>query len=138
MNVSLFQPVMRSAIGFDSMLRALEEMATEAREVTYPPYNIEKHGENEYRIAMAVAGFRKEELEIMVRENELVIKGKPSETHSEKTFVYRGIAERAFERRFRLADHVSVSKADLADGLLTLDLVREVPEAMKPRLIQIG
>ena len=105
---------------------------------TYPPYNIERLTENEYRITMAVAGFGKEDVEIEVKENTLSIRGEKKETDKERTFLHRGIASRAFERRFQLADHVEVRGADVKDGLLSVDLEREVPERLKPRMIEIG
>jgi molecular chaperone IbpA len=105
---------------------------------TYPPYNIERLTENEYRITMAVAGFGKEDVEIEVKENTLSIRGEKKEVDTEGTFLHRGIASRAFERRFQLADHVQVNGADVNDGLLSVDLKREVPERLKPRMIQIG
>jgi molecular chaperone IbpA len=105
---------------------------------TYPPYNIERLTENEYRITMAVAGFGKEDVEIEVKENTLSIRGEKKEVDTEHTFLHRGIASRAFERRFQLADHVQVNGADVKDGLLSVDLKREVPERLKPRMIQIG
>ena len=105
---------------------------------TYPPYNIERLTENEYRITMAVAGFGKEDVKIEVKENTLSIRGEKKETDKERTFLHRGIASRAFERRFQLADHVEVRGADVKDGLLSVDLEREVPERLKSRMIEIG
>jgi len=105
---------------------------------TYPPYNIERLTENEYRITVAVAGFGKEDVEIEVKENTLSIRGEKNEVDTERTFLHRGIASRAFERRFQLADHVQVNGADVRDGLLSVDLKREVPERLKLRMIQIG
>jgi molecular chaperone IbpA len=106
---------------------------------TYPPYNIERTGENAYRVTMAVAGFGEDGLNVEVKENTLTVKGeRKPETDEKKEFLYRGIASRAFERRFQLADHVEVKGANLVNGLLNIDLVREIPEAMKPRTITIG
>jgi molecular chaperone IbpA len=105
---------------------------------TFPPYNIERISENEYRITLAVAGFGKEDIEIEVKENALSIRGEKKEADTEHNFLHRGIASRAFERRFQLADHVQVSGADVKEGLLSVDLKREVPERLKPRMIQIG
>ena len=105
---------------------------------TYPPYNIERLTENEYRITMAVAGFGKEDVQIEVRENTLSIRGEKKEADTDRTFLHRGIASRAFARRFQLADHVEVRGADVMEGLLSVDLEREVPERLKPRIIQIG
>jgi molecular chaperone IbpA len=105
---------------------------------TYPPYNIERLTENDYRITMAVAGFCKQDVQVEVKENTLSIRGEKKETDTERTFLHRGIASRAFERRFQLADHVEVRGADVKDGLLSVDLEREVPERLKPRTIEIG
>jgi len=105
---------------------------------TYPPYNIERLTENEYRITMAVAGFGKQDVQIDVKENTLSIRGEKKMLEKEPTFLHRGIASRAFERRFQLADHVEVRSADVKDGLLSVDLEREIPERLKPRTIEIG
>ena len=132
-------PLYRSTVGFDglaSMLDRVTDLDNEA--TTYPPYNIERLTENEYRITMAVAGFSKEDVQIEVKENTLSIRGEKKQADTERTFLYRGIASRAFERRFQLADHVEVRGADVKDGLLSVDLEREVPERLKPRLIEIG
>lgn len=132
-----FTPLFRSAIGFDRLADALES----ARRVDtngYPPYNIELTGEDQYRITMAVAGFSPEELDIEVRENKLTVSGKKADDQTSRQFLHRGIANRAFERVYELADHVRVEGADVVNGLLHIDLVREIPEAMKPRRIQIG
>jgi molecular chaperone IbpA len=106
--------------------------------LTYPPYNIEKTGEDSYRVTMAVAGFSQDELNITVQEGVLTVTGKAVKEEEPKQFLHRGIARRAFERRFELADHIQVRGANLTNGLLHIDLVREVPEAMKPRSIKIG
>ena len=132
-------PLYRSTVGFDSLASMLNQVADFDNEATtYPPYNIERLTENEYRITMAVAGFGKEDVEIEVKENTLSIRGEKKEVDTERTFLHRGIASRAFERRFHLADHVEVRGADVKDGLLSVDLAREVPERLKPRMIQIG
>ncbi len=132
-------PLYRSTVGFDSLASMLDQVARfEDEGNTYPPYNIERRSENEYRITMAVAGFSKEDVEIEVKENTLSIRGGKNEPEEERTFLHRGIASRAFERRFQLADHVEVRGADVKDGLLSVDLEREVPERLKPRTIKIG
>ncbi|SDK26650.1 Hsp20 family protein [Microbulbifer yueqingensis] len=135
-----FSPLYRSAIGFDRMANLLDAMtASEQNQPAYPPYNIELTGEDSYRISMAVAGFEKSELELQVEQNRLTVRGKQSEEDGEqRQFLHRGIAARDFERRFQLADHVKVVDANLSNGLLHIDLVREIPEAMKPRQIEIG
>ena len=132
-------PLYRSTVGFDSLAAMLDQVVDLNNEATtYPPYNIERLTENEYRITMAVAGFSKEDVEMEVKENTLSIRGEKKEADTERTFLHRGIASRAFERRFQLADHVEVRGADVKDGLLSVDLEREVPERLKPRVIQIG
>ena len=132
-------PLYRSTVGFDSLASMLDQVADFDNEATnYPPYNIERLTENEYRITMAVAGFGKEDVEIEVKENTLSIRGEKKEVDTERSFLHRGIASRAFERRFQLADHVEVRGADVKDGLLSVDLQREVPERLKPRTIEIG
>ena len=133
-------PLYRSTVGFDRLFSLMDDIAGRNGngDVGYPPYNIESIGENAYRITMAVAGFSRDDISIEVKENLLTVLGKKSEDSADAKILHRGIAERAFERRFQLADHVEVSGADLKDGLLHIDLVREVPEAMKPRTIAIG
>ena len=132
-------PLYRSTVGFDSLASMLDQVADFDNEVTtYPPYNIERLTENEYRITMAVAGFGKQDVKIEVKENTLSIRGDKKEADNQRTFLHRGIASRAFERRFQLADHVEVRGADVKDGLLSVDLEREVPERLKPRTIEIG
>ena len=132
-------PLYRSTVGFDSLASMLNQVADFDNEATsYPPYNIERLTENEYRITMAVAGFGKEDVQIEVRENTLSIRGEKKEADTDRTFLHRGIASRAFARRFQLADHVEVRGADVMEGLLSVDLEREVPERLKPRIIQIG
>ena len=132
-------PFYRSTVGFDRLFSLLDSnVGSEAQ--TYPPYNIERTGENTYRVTMAVAGFAENELAIEAKENTLSVKGekKTETTAKESEFLYRGIGARTFERRFQLADHVEVKGANLENGLLHIDLVREIPEAMKPRTITIG
>ena len=130
-------PLYRSVVGFDRMAALLETAAT-SEASGYPPYNIARTDENAYRIELAVAGFRPEELNIEVKENRLAISGRKAANDEVKTYLHRGLAERNFERRFQLADDVVVTDADLADGLLTVSLKRELPEALKPRRVQIN
>ena len=132
-------PLYRSVVGFDR-LAALMEAASKAEASTgYPPYNIEATGDDTYRIEVAVAGFRPDELSVDVKEGVLAVTGrKTANTDDSKRYLHRGLAERSFERRFQLADHVVVLDADLADGLLSVTLKRELPESMKPRRIEIG
>ena len=132
-------PLYCSTVGYDNLASILDQIAEVDNEATtYPPYNIERLTENEYRITMAVAGFGKEDVEIEVNENTLLIRGKKKAADTERTFLHRGLASRAFERRFQLADYVEVRGADVRDGLLSIDLEREVPERLKPRIVQIG
>lgn len=134
-------PFYRSTIGFDRLLSLLDKTSGVDNAQSYPPYNIERTGENAYRITLAVAGFGEDELTVETRENTLTIRGaKETATKGEgdkREVLYQGIAARAFERRFHLADHVSAVKATVQNGLLHVDLVREVPEAQKPRVISI-
>jgi molecular chaperone IbpA len=131
-------PLFRSTVGFDRMSRLLDSaMQLDESALSYPPYNIEKRGEDLYLITMAVAGFSEEEIELIQTENTLVVRGRARPDSQDTTYLYRGIAGRAFERRFQLADYVRVSGAILVNGLLSIELVREVPEALKPRTIQI-
>jgi molecular chaperone IbpA len=135
-----FAPLFRSTVGFDRLTRLLEQTVP-SEEQAYPPYNIEKTAENAYRITLAVAGFTEDELELVAHENTLIIKGKQkgdNDNTANANFLYRGIAARAFERRFQLADHVQVKGAALANGLLQVELVREVPEQLKPRKVAIS
>jgi molecular chaperone IbpA len=136
-----FSPLLRSSIGFENLNR-LFDMATRATEgdTAFPPYNIEKLGPDAYRITMAVAGFTRAELDLTVQENTLVVTGKAADEAqpAERTFLHRGIAKRAFERRFQLADVIKVTGASFEHGLLNIDLVREVPEHKKPRKVEIG
>ncbi|MBV8754584.1 MAG: Hsp20 family protein [Hyphomicrobiales bacterium] len=133
-------PLYRSTVGFDRLFSLLDQGPGLESAPTYPPYNIERTGENAYRITVAVAGFAEPELSIEVKENTLTIRGEKQTKQDEKNgeVLYQGIAARAFERRFQLADHVVVKGAALENGLLHVDLVREIPEAMKPRTIPIG
>lgn len=131
-------PLYRSAVGFDRMTSLLDAAQKSATADSFPPYNIEKTGEDAYRITLAVAGFGAQDLDMEVRDGQLMIVGKGDSEGTEAEYLHRGIARRAFERRFQLADHVEVKGADLKDGLLVVDLVREIPEAMKPRRIEIG
>ncbi|MFM5075282.1 Hsp20 family protein [Aeromonas hydrophila] len=131
-----FSPLYRSAIGFDRLANLIESAASNGN-AGYPPYNIEQLGDSDYRISMAVAGFTQEELELSFQENLLTVKGN-KQADTVRNYLYQGIAERGFERRFQLADYVRVKGADLKNGLLHIDLVREVPEAMKPRKIEIN
>jgi len=131
-------PLFRSTVGFDHVSRLLDSAFAGVDEGTsYPPYNIEKTGENEYRVTMAVAGFGEDDIEITQHQNTLSIKGKAKQAEAETRTLYRGIAARAFDRRFELADYVQVTGATLVNGLLQVELVREVPEAMKPRTIAV-
>jgi len=131
-----FTPMFRSTIGFDG-LPSLLSAALEREDSGYPPYNIEKLGEDQYRIVMAVAGFGKDDIELVQKSNRLTVKGRVKET-GEKAYLYRGIAGRAFSRDFDLADHVEVVEASIEQGLLAIMLKRELPEALKPRVIKIG
>ena len=138
MNRLDFTPYRRTTVGFDRLFDLLERQARLNAGDNYPPFNIERQGEDAYRITLAVAGFTADELDITAQQNLLTIKGAKAAEADGKDFVHIGIANRGFERRFELADFVRVEAADLADGLLTIDLVREVPEAMKPRKIVVG
>ena len=132
-------PLYRSTIGFDRLAQLLDGVSgAENEATTYPPYNIELTGENQYRITMAVAGFSADEIRIEAKESTLSVRGEKKAESTERQFLHRGIAQRGFERRFQLADHVEVTGADLKDGLLHIDLVRNLPERMKPRTIAIG
>jgi molecular chaperone IbpA len=133
-----FAPLFRTAIGFDRLARLVDTAAAGQDAQSYPPYNIEKTGDDTYRLTMAVAGFRPEELDLTVKENTLVVSGRMSPEAQKSEVLYRGIAGRAFERRFVLADHIVVEGADMEHGLLHVGLKRVVPEALKPRKIAIG
>ncbi|GAA0776918.1 Hsp20 family protein [Roseibium denhamense] len=128
-------PLYRSTVGFDRLFSMLDNAGADTP--SYPPYNIERTGENAYRITMAVAGFSEDELSLEAKEHVLTIKGEKSEEDSNREILYRGIASRTFERRFQIAEYVRVDGASLENGLLHVDLVRELPEAMKPRKIEI-
>jgi molecular chaperone IbpA len=132
-----FSPLFRSSIGFDRMLNVLEAASRVDTVDNWPPYDIVKSGEDEYRIAMAVAGFSQDELTITQEQNMLFVAGQKTNAEDVQ-YLHRGIASRSFQRRFELADHVKVIGAGLANGLLTIDLKREIPEAMKPRQIAIS
>lgn len=135
-----FSPLYRSAVGFDRLAGLLESAARTSQENGWPPYNIETTGENAYRIEVAVAGFKPDELTLEVKENLLTVTGRKTanDDAAGRTYLHRGLAERDFERRFQLADYVVVKGADLADGLLSIELARELPEALKPRQIEIN
>ncbi|MFI4973139.1 MAG: Hsp20 family protein [Caulobacterales bacterium] len=132
-----FSPLYRSVVGFDRLADLLDSATAEAS-TGYPPYNIERTAENAYRIEIAVAGFKPEELNIEVKENLLTVQGRKAANDEPRRYLHRGLAERNFERRFQLADYVVVSDAQLADGLLSVTLKRELPEALKPRRVEIG
>jgi molecular chaperone IbpA len=132
-------PLYRSTVGFDRLASILDQVMTaDPAQNAYPPYNIEKTGDDAYRITVAVAGFGEDELTIEAREGQLIVSGRKAETEDKGAFLHRGIATRAFERRFQLADHVRADRAVVENGLLHVDLVREVPEALKPRKIEIA
>lgn len=134
-----FAPLYRATVGFDRIADLMDRvLSADVAQPTYPPYNIEKTDENAYRISLAVAGFSGAELSVEVKDGALVIAARKAEDETAKTYLHRGIATRAFERRFALADHVKVSGATHADGMLHIDLVREVPEALKPRRVEIA
>ena len=138
MNRFDFSPYRRSTVGFDRLFDLLENHARNNSGENYPTFNIERRGEDSYRITLAVAGFRADDLEITAQQNLLVVQGKKRDDESVGQMLHLGIANRGFERRFELADYVRVANADLADGLLVIDLVREVPEAMKPKKITLA
>ncbi len=132
-------PLFRASVGFDRMADLMDRaLAADPVQPSYPPYNIEKTDENAYRISVAVAGFSADELVVEFKENALVIAARKADERAGRTYLHRGIATRAFERRFHLADHVRVTGATNADGMLHVDFVREVPEALKPRRIEIA
>ena len=133
-----FTPLFRTAIGFDRLARLADTAQSATAAQAYPPYNIERTGDDSYRLTMAVAGFGADDLEMVVKENTLVITGRVKSEEAKGEVLYRGIAGRAFERRFTLADHIVVEGADLQNGLLHVGLKRMVPEALKPRRIAIG
>ncbi|HVJ01131.1 MAG TPA: Hsp20 family protein [Sphingomonas sp.] len=135
-----FTPFRRSTIGFDRLFDLLEASARQASGENYPPFNLERLAEDRYRITLAVAGFKSDEIDVTAQQNLLLVSGKKREENENNpgSYLHLGIANRSFERRFELADFVRVEKADLADGLLTIELVREVPEAMKPKKIPVN
>ena len=135
-----FSPYRRSTVGFDRLFDMLEDSNTGQAQENYPPFDLIKLGDNDYRIELAVAGFKSDEIDITAQQNVLIVSGKKSEDSESRgnDYIYRGIATRSFERRFALADHIQVRGADLKDGLLAIELVREIPEAMKPRKISIS
>jgi molecular chaperone IbpA len=135
-----FAPFRRSTVGFDRLFDMLENSTLGQTQENYPPFDLIKEGENEYRIELAVAGFKPEELDVTAQQNVLIVSGRKKDESDEKgsDYIYRGIATRSFERRFALADHIQVRGADMRDGLLSIELVREIPEAMKPKKIDIG
>ncbi len=134
-----FAPLYRATVGFDRIADLMDRvLSSDVAQPTYPPYNIEKTAEDAYRISIAVAGFSPDELSVEVKEGALLVSAKRADEAPQKTYLHRGIATRAFERRFALADHVRVSGATHENGMLHVDLVRETPEALKPRRIEIG
>ena len=135
-----FSPFRRSTVGFDRLFDMLENSTVGQSQENYPPFDLIKKGENDYCIELAVAGFKPEEIDITAQQNVLIVSGRKSDESDEKVsdYIYRGIATRSFERRFALADHIQVKGADMKDGLLSIELKREIPEAMKPKKINIG
>ena len=135
-----FSPYRRSTVGFDRLFDMLENSSFGQGQENYPPFDLLKKGENDYSIQLAVAGFKPEEIDITAQQNVLIVSGRKNEETEENgsDFIYRGIANRSFERRFALADHIQVRGADMKDGLLSIELKREIPEAMKPKKINIG
>ncbi len=134
-----FSPLFRSTIGFDRLMRLADAATrTDATSLSYPPYNIETTGENAYRLTMPVAGFGPDELDVVVKESDLVVTGKAKKEDDKAAYLHRGIARRAFERHFQLADHIKVVGASIDNGLLHIELQRDVPEAAKPRKIAIA
>ncbi|WP_300033426.1 Hsp20 family protein [uncultured Roseobacter sp.] len=134
-----FAPLYRATVGFDQIADLMDRvLTTEGTQPAYPPYNIEKLDDDAYRISIAVAGFSDSDLSVEVRENALIVAARKADENTDRTYLHRGIATRAFERRFHLADHVKVTGAAHVDGMLNIDLEREVPEALKPRQIAIS
>jgi molecular chaperone IbpA len=132
-------PLYRATVGFDQIADLMDRVLTnDVAQPTYPPYNIEKTAEDAWRISVAVAGFSEDELNVEVRENALIVSARKAADEAERTYLHRGIANRAFERRFHLAEHVRVTGASHLNGMLNIDLAREVPEALKPRRIEIS
>ncbi len=131
-------PLYRASVGFDRLADVMDRaLSADASAATYPPYNIEKTGENAYRISIAVAGFSADDLSVEVKDGAVIVAATKASDDEDRTYLHRGIATRAFERKFTLADHVRVSGASHADGMLHIDLIREIPEALKPRRIEI-
>ncbi len=133
-----FAPLYRSTVGFDRLFNLLDQVTGPEAPTAYPPYNIERLGDNEYRITMAVAGFAQDEIKVDVKEQTLTVSGAKKPEDKERRYLHRGIAARNFERRIQLADHIEVKGADLQDGLLHIELVRNVPERLRPRTVAIG
>jgi molecular chaperone IbpA len=139
-----FSPFRRSTVGFDRLFDMLENSSVGQAGENYPPFDLIKKGDNDYCIELAVAGFKRDEIDITAQQNVLLVTGRKNEESDDgsssgaQNYIYRGIATRSFERRFALADHINVKGADLKDGLLSIELVREIPESMKPRKIDIG
>ena len=135
-----FAPFRRSSVGFDRLFDMLENSNAASGGENYPPFDLIRTGDNQYRIELAVAGFKRDEIDITAQQNVLIVSGKKKEESDQRgsDYIYRGIATRSFERRFALADHIQVTGADMKDGLLAVELVREIPEAMKPKKIEIG
>ena len=135
-----FSPFRRSTVGFDRLFDMLENSSLSQAGENYPPFDLLKLGDNDFRIELAVAGFKPDEIDITAQQNVLLVSGRKRDESDEKgsNYIYRGIATRSFERRFALADHIQVRSADMKDGLLAIELVREIPEAMKPKKISIG
>ena len=138
MNRFDFTPYRRTMVGFDRLFDLLENQSRMNSGDNYPPFNIERRGEDAYRITLAIAGFKPADIEITAQQNLLVVQGKKGDEPSAGQFLHVGIAQRGFERRFELADYVRVDDANLEDGILSIDLVREVPDAMKPKKIPVG
>lgn len=134
-----FAPLYRTTVGFDHLSSLLDSVSrADSNAAGYPPYNIERHDQDNYRITMAIAGFSEDELDILTEKQTLTVKSKKTAESTERNYLHQGIASRNFERRFQLADHIEVTGARLENGLLHIDLVREIPEAMKPKRIPIG
>ena len=139
MNRFDFTPYRRSTVGFDRVFDLLENASRSGQNENYPPFNIERTGENDYQVTIAVAGFKSDEIDITAQQGMLIVAGrKEADSNDNRDFLHMGIASRNFERRFQLADHIHVTGADMADGLLTITLLREIPEALKPRKVSIG
>lgn len=131
-------PLIRTSIGFDRLARVMDEaLRCEQGSESYPPYNIEQHGEDQYRIVMAVAGFSEDDLDISIQNNTLIVSGRTSKNKRDITYLHRGIAGRAFEKHFQLADFIKIGEAAIDNGMLSIELIREIPEALKPRKISI-